>query len=402
MGLDITTLRVAFGAVAVTLFVLFYLVSYRQTRSAYSGWWCAAIAFIFVGTIGYLLDGTPQQVWANPLANAVLVAGTVSVWAGARTLRTTRPAVVQLAAAPLLTLLASAVDDPATNTWSGGPVFLGMMALTIGLASWELWHLPASYRRVQAPLAVASGLLALLYLARCIVFLAVGQDGYVFTTYFGSATSTLVTMLLLVVVAFSAAALSAEQVAAALRIRADRDALTGLLNRSGFLDVARLQTDRLARAEHPGTLILADLDFFKAVNDTCGHAAGDAVLQAFAESATTTVRSTDLVGRYGGEEFIFLLPGATVSRSEDVARSISMALRTYGAAPGLEMPTVSYGITAIEASDYDLMAAIASADRALYAAKAGGRDRAVPAPRIDRSTEAVAAEAREAGRLGSQ
>lgn len=379
MTLDLTTLRVAFGAVAVTLFVLFYTVAFRQTRSAYSAWWCAAIGFFFIGSSGYLLDGTQHQVWANPTANTLLVMGTVSVWAGARTLRTSKPAWLQLAAAPLLTLLASVVDNPATNTWSGGPVFLGMMSLTIGLASWELWRLPSSYSKVQAPLAVASGFLALLYLGRCVAFIAGGQDGHVFTTYFGSGITTLITMLLLVVVSFSAAALSAEQIATDLRTRADRDALTGLLNRAGFMDLALQQTDRLARADRQGTLILADLDFFKSINDTHGHAAGDSVLRAFAAACAETIRSTDLVGRFGGEEFIFLLPGASVSRSEDITRDLSLALEVQPNPGEFTMPTVSYGIAAVESSGYDLDAAIAAADQALYAAKASGRNRAVRA-----------------------
>jgi diguanylate cyclase (GGDEF)-like protein len=379
MTLDIATLRIAFGAVAVTLFVLFYTVSYRQTRSAYSAWWCAAIALFCVGTCGYLFDGSEHQVWANPVANALLVTGTVSVWAGARSLRTAQPAWLQLAAAPLATLLASLTDSPATNTWAGGAVFLGLMSLTIGLASWELCRLPISYRRVQRPLAVAAGFLAALYLARCLAFMAGGQDGRVFTTYFGSEITTLITMLLLVVVAFSASALSAEQIVTDLRTRADSDALTGLLNRSGFLDLAHAQTDRLARTQQPGSLILADLDYFKAVNDRHGHAAGDAALQAFARACTETVRTTDLVGRYGGEEFILLLPGASLSRSEDIARSVSMSLRAASTPDGPEMPTVSYGIAALETTGYDLDAAIAAADRALYTAKASGRDKSVRA-----------------------
>ncbi len=381
MTLDITTLRVAFGALAITLLVLFYTVSFRQTRSAYSAWWCAAIIFFSTGSFGYLLDGTAHQVWANPLSNTLLVMGTVSVWAGARTLRTSKPAWLQLSVGPVLTLLASVLDNPATNTWCGGPVFLGMMSLTIGLASWELWRLPSSYSKAQAPLAAASGFLAVLYLARCIAFVADGPDGDVFTTYFGSGITTLVTMLLLVVVSFSAAALSAEQIATDLRTRADRDSLTGLLNRAGFLDLAHMHVDRLSRADRPGTLILADLDFFKAVNDTHGHAAGDTVLQAFAEACAETVRSSDLVGRYGGEEFIFLLPGASVTRSEDITRDVSMALRGHSTPGGFELPTVSYGIASIQAADYDLEAAIAAADQALYAAKASGRDKSVRAIR---------------------
>lgn len=381
MILDITTLRVAFGAIAMTLFVLFFMVSYRQTRSAYSGWWSAAIALFSVGTCGFLLDGTVYQVWANPLANMLLVAGTVSVWAGARSLRARRLSWFQLTAAPAVTLLASALDSPATNSWSGGPVFLGLMSLSIGLASWELWRLPSSYSRIQAPLAVASGFLSVLYLARCIAFVAGGPESVLFRTYFGSEITTLMTMLLLVVVSFSAAALSAEQVTTALRARADMDSMTGLLNRDGFMGLAQVQADRLARAERSGTLILADLDFFKTVNDTHGHLAGDAVLRAFADACLETVRATDLVGRYGGEEFIFLLPGATVSRSEDIARNVSIAMRGRSTDEVREMPTVSYGIASLEANGYDLDAALAAADTALYSAKASGRNRSVQALR---------------------
>lgn len=381
MELDIGTLRVAFGVVAITLFVLFYTVSFRQTRSSYSAWWCAAIAFFFTGSSGYLLDGTAHQVWANPTANTLLVMGTVSVWAGVRSLRSSRPAWLQLAVAPLLTLLAAVVDDPANTIWPGGSVFLGMMFLPIGLAAWELWRLPRSYSRVQTPLAVATSCLALLYLGRCVSFIVGGEDGYVFTSYFGSEITALLTLVLLVVVAFSAAALSAEQITSDLRTRASRDALTGLLNRAGFQDLAGARVEQLKRTNCPGTLIIADLDHFKVVNDTHGHAAGDAVLKAFAAATNETVRATDLVARYGGEEFVFLLPGASLSRSEEITRSVSSALQGYSTLGELSMPTVSYGIAAVDAVGYDLDAVIAAADQALYAAKAGGRDRTVRAIR---------------------
>lgn len=78
-----------------------------------------------------------------------------------------------------------------------------------------------------------------------------------------------------------------------------------------------------------GVLILADLDRFKTVNDTYAHAAGEPALQRFAEACTATVRPTDLVGRYGGEEFILLLPGASVERAEMAAEEISRRLAAF-------------------------------------------------------------------------
>jgi diguanylate cyclase (GGDEF)-like protein len=229
-------------------------------------------------------------------------------------------------------------------------------------------------------MAMASGFLAVFYAGRCVAFLADGADGPVFTTVFGSAVTTIITLTLLVVVSFSMAALSNEQVTRDLRTRATLDGLTGLLNRSAFLDRAAGQVRRMAAARTPGVVILADLDRFKLVNDTYGHAAGDAALRAFAAACARSVRSTDLVGRYGGEEFILLLSGADADRAEAVAAQINRAMRSAQDTAGFVLPTVSYGIAALQPAAGGLEAVIASADAALYSAKSQGRNRAVRAP----------------------
>ena len=120
MTLDTSTLRVALAAVDLTLLLLFYFITFRRTRSTYSGSWCLALLLFLAGNAAYLLDGTPHQVWANPLGNVLLVAGASSIWAGARSLRTTAPTFWYLAAGPAITAVASALDQPATNVWSGG------------------------------------------------------------------------------------------------------------------------------------------------------------------------------------------------------------------------------------------------------------------------------------------
>lgn len=379
MTLDTITLRVAFGITALTLLLLFYFVTFRNTRSTYSAWWCAALALFLAGSMAYLLDGTFHQRWANPLGNSLLVMGGSSVWAGARSLRSAAPKIWQLAVAPVLTALASFLDDPATNDWSGGPVFLAFMFLTIALASRELWCLERAYSRVHRPLSIAAGLLAVFYLGRWIAFLVEGRDGAVFGTYFGSSITTLATMVLVVAVSFSMASLSNEQLTRELKERAAQDGLTGLLNRSGFTDLAAQQLHEMKRAGTSGSLILADLDHFKSVNDTYGHGAGDSALKAFADTCTSTVRSTDFVGRYGGEEFIMLLPGAEPAGAESIAIEIGKRLAAT-IAPGIpRLPTASYGIVEINPAVTDLEAAIASADAALYRAKSLGRNRVVRA-----------------------
>lgn len=374
MTLDTTTLRVAFSIVALILFVLFYFVTFRNTRSAYSAWWCAALGLFLCGSALYLFDGTFHQIWANPLGNALLVAGSVCVWTAARTLRTTRWKLWQLAAAPVLTIVVSAFDNPASNEWSGGPVFLLLMTVLIAMTSGELWSLERGYSRVHRPLAVAAGSLAVFYFGRWIAFLAVGADGQMFSAYFGSSVTTLATMVLLVAVSFSMASLSTEQLMRELKTCASEDGLTGLLNRTGFTDRAVEELRRMKTAGTQGTLILADLDHFKTINDTYGHAAGDSAIRAFASACKCTVRSTDVVGRYGGEEFVILLPGAEPRNAENIAIQISRILEAMNSPDGMKMPTVSYGVATLDPANTDLDTAIECADMALYRAKALGRD----------------------------
>ncbi|MCO4255128.1 GGDEF domain-containing protein [Pseudarthrobacter cellobiosi] len=377
MVLDTSTLRIAFGVMALVLVLLFYFLDYRYTRSPYGGWWCLALVFFLSGSAAFLLNGTAHQWWANMLGNVLLVLGGAAVWAGARSLREVPPLRWAFTGVPLVTLVASAVDNPGTNTWSGGAVFLAAMCLTVGLASRELWRLDPGYSRVRVPMAAAAAGLSAFYFGRLVLFLLEGPNGPTFVTFFGSAVTTLVTMVLLVVVSFSMAALSTEQQTRALHMVATRDDMTGLLNRKAFRDLAAALLKDRTVARGTGALILADLDHFKAVNDTHGHAAGDLALQAFADACRDVVRSTDLVGRYGGEEFILLIPGASAGRAEEIAEEVSRRLAQVPTVDGLEMPTVSYGVALYDAATSDVEDLIAAADRALYAAKSLGRNRAV-------------------------
>jgi diguanylate cyclase (GGDEF)-like protein len=376
MMLETATLRVALALVDLTLLMLFYFITFRRTRSPYSGWWCMALLLFLIGNAAYLLDGTMHQVWANPAGSVLLVAGAASIWAGGRSLRAPAPRPWQLAAGPAATAAASVFDHPATNAWAGGPAYLGFMALLIGLASRELFLLERDYSRVHRPLAVGAGILAVFYLGRLFAYLTKGPDGPVFTSVFGSVPMTVLSMVTLVVASFTMAELSYEQQTTDLRARATVDGLTGLLNRSAFLDLAENELRRLRRTGTTASLILADLDHFKAINDQFGHSAGDSALQAFAKACAGTVRSTDLVGRYGGEEFILLLPGVTPDRAREIAAGISVRLHQSGSAVIPRLPTVSYGIASTGSGPDGLDAAVILADAALYQAKTLGRDRA--------------------------
>ena len=386
MMLDTATLRVALAVVDLTLLLLFYFITFRRTRSAYSGWWCMALLLFLTGNAAYLFDGTVHQVWANPSGNVLLVAGAASIWAGARSLRTAVPKPWLLAAAPAITALASALDRPATNIWAGGPFYLAFMGVLIGLACRELVLLDANFSRVHRTLAVGSGILSVFYLCRLVAFLMDGPEGPVFLSVFGSVTTTLFSVIILVVASFTMAELSNEQLNQDLRARATFDSLTGLLNRAAFLELAEHELRRLNRVRTTGSLVLADLDHFKAINDEFGHSAGDTALQAFADACRATVRATDLVGRYGGEEFILLLPGVRPEVASEIAAEISRRLERRTSATVPRLPTVSYGIAATNHGRTELSKMVAAADAALYQAKSLGRDRSVLASHLEERT----------------
>jgi diguanylate cyclase (GGDEF)-like protein len=376
--LDTVSLKLALGVVTLTLCCLFF-GSFRRTRSPYSGWWCVALAFWLAGNASFLLTGTPQQVWANPLGNALLVAGAFGVWAGTRSLRLLPTPRWQLLAGPGVTVVASVVENPAVNAWSGGLVYLIMMGTGMALAARELSLLKPSGSQAHRPLLFAAAVLVAYFLCRGIVYLLEGPQGTEFRTYFSPAVTCLFLIMLLITVSFSMTELSSEQLINTLRERATRDGLTGLLNREAFTELADQECRRQQAAGWVSTVILADLDHFKAVNDTYGHSAGDAAIQAFAAACLASVRRTDLVGRYGGEEFVILLAGADQDRASTLTAEISRTLASSNPPEGMTFPTVSFGISSSTNADAGLTQMIATADAALYEAKALGRNRAVSA-----------------------
>jgi diguanylate cyclase (GGDEF)-like protein len=186
----------------------------------------------------------------------------------------------------------------------------------------------------------------------------------------------------------------------AFRIRAMHDDLTGLLNRRAILEVLDREIARAIRSRTALTVILADLDRFKAFNDTYGQMSGDAALGQAAASLRNAIRDYDHVGRYGGEEFLLILPGLPPhelqARLADLHRSISnLSVIT---AEGAFTLNCSFGATSAFLTDSALTAdtLLIHVDQALQAAKEGGRNRfevrlpaiaALPCERSPESTE---------------
>jgi diguanylate cyclase (GGDEF)-like protein len=163
-----------------------------------------------------------------------------------------------------------------------------------------------------------------------------------------------------------------------LREQSVRDALTGLFNRRYFEETLEREVSRARRKSLPLAAIMVDIDHFKRVNDTFGHDAGDTVLRAVAQRMLSVLRGSDIVCRYGGEEFVLLMPDSTVAgalaRAEELGESVARMRISHADRP-LGRVTLSAGVAAFPEHAASGAELVARADEALYAAKESGRNR---------------------------
>jgi len=224
--------------------------------------------------------------------------------------------------------------------------------------------------------AAILGLAALALMARALdiwlhpekspaMFTASGLHGFAFIMLFAVIVST----------SFSFLVMQRRVAEAQVQHLAMYDALTELYNRRAFLELAEREVARAARLAAPTAALMIDLDNFKRVNDVHGHRAGDRVLADFSLRLRAAVRTADVPGRYGGEEFCVLLPGASLQAAAEAAERIRAAVAAPPLGALAEATTVSVGVAAAPHSDLGIDELLAAADAALYRAKRGGRNR---------------------------
>jgi diguanylate cyclase (GGDEF)-like protein len=186
----------------------------------------------------------------------------------------------------------------------------------------------------------------------------------------------------------------AERVAIDLGQLATTDGLTSLINRRHFDALAHAEWARFQRYGRPLSLMLLDIDHFKSVNDRFGHDAGDMILKAVAEICKLTKRQSDVVARFGGEEFVLLLPETDETAAEIAAERLRKSIQDHPRIlPGENLQvTVSIGVAgaALGMAAFEVMFKLA--DEALYEAKRSGRNRVVRTPRMMTEIHPIAAE----------
>jgi diguanylate cyclase (GGDEF)-like protein len=375
MRLDILTLT-AVGSFVATLAALLLAGAWVLMRDRSLAWWAAA-STIQAGGIALLVYGL-ATVDRNDIALGAALASIapILVWAGARDFSDRGIWLPVLLAAIIATALSIALLFPDAQRWTR----------LAGLGSWVVFLLAATFelwRGWREPLRARWALMAL-FVLHAAVFVggiidnhvgspnAIGVpltlDSWFGLIHFESLIYSMGTAVFMVVMCKERSEL--------LYSRAARiDSLTGVVSRGAFMAQASQMLIRCRKSLQPLTVIVFDLDRFKAINDTHGHRTGDRVLQVFADSARRMLRPNDMLGRHGGEEFALVLPGATIDAGYVIAERIRVGFAE--ACRELDEPiaaTLSAGVaTATSESTFDAL--VEAADNALYRAKNLGRNR---------------------------
>ncbi len=397
--LDIETLFVI--AITVTcLLGLFLLFAWTQERIQALAWWGAA--YLVGGLSGALwrfggLVGPQVPPW---LADVLLFVAVGMIWSAARLFHGRQvnwPAMFFGAAFWLIAWHSPAfVGSAASRILVSSLIVAGYTFMT----ATELWRERRKPLIRRWPAMFVPILHGAIFLMPAALATLTAEGGGRGPASGWIAVFAIEIVLYVVGTAFIILTLVKDRAVRFYKMAAVTDPLTTLLNRRGFFEAAGALTQSSQRCKMPVSVLAFDLDHFKSINDRFGHATGDAMLQLFASVMRTTMRADDIIGRFGGEEFVAILP-ASLTDAAAAAERVRAAFAAASAKGGGEhVPaTVSIGVTC-GAPTTAIETLIARADGALYRAKSGGRNRVETADDpADRATEQRHGKQREAGLL---
>lgn len=377
MGFDPGTAVAAIAFVALISGLVLLLVGRRFREAPTAGLLGVSNLFIAAG-LPLLIHGTNYQ-----LGFLFLLGSTALMWASMAEFQGRRPSLVLVGAGLAIWAVVTIVGDVLTFG-ERTAVSLAVVGVFQAGGAYELWRgrreaLPATTAMLALIVADIVGVLLgiVVALPQDIATAEPATGGALWLVY-------LVAMVFVIGTAVLLVAMIKERSIREQQRLAGTDALTGIRNRGALMEAGAAA---LARARTDGALLAVavfDLDRFKSINDNFGHHTGDAVLQRFAECARRSVRSTDFIGRIGGEEFVAVLPGA----GREVAIAIAERVRTSFAESAAWIDgkpvkgTVSAGIAFVTpgANIAELDIILSRADAALYVAKRAGRDRIATEP----------------------
>jgi diguanylate cyclase (GGDEF)-like protein len=381
-SLDAPTVGLIYALLSIGL-AAFVAIASRQAEGqrGFAEWTLASVSLAAAFPINFLQTELPLG-FAIGVSNFLFMLGWCFHYCAIRTFFGHRhargmywkwPWLVALFHGVLMTWLAVGMESVAARLF----VFNGAGMLTMALAALAVRTPAHGALRTAARLTRSIfALTAMLYACRVLWFAFMGTPSAVTAAisiqiYVGLALS-----LLQIGATFSFLLMQNFRLNDELRAQADLDVLTGLFNRRGLDLRARRLLARTHTAHGQMAFILLDIDHFKQINDTHGHPVGDQVLCWLAEKLPELLRPNDLLGRYGGEEFVALLPDADLATAKKVAERMraSIAAETPEFDGVSIRITLSLGISLAKDANYELDACLAQADTGLYIAKNAGRN----------------------------
>jgi len=398
MAAHVPTMLAMIIASSLMMAVSMAVVGWGRRRDGL-GRWAAALLVNAIGHLLIMLRGLIPDVLSVVVGNLMLSSVFVGMIAAVYQFQGRPVRWALLLAPPLLVLVFVSVfidNFPARVSFVG--LVIGLQAVWALLAA--LSHRHATVGRGQWLLVAGLSLEAVVLGGRALV--AISTHSEATNILQSSALQTLTFLATFSVVLISSVGfvfMSRDRADENNRVLAALDPLTGVANRRSLIAALDRDVARAQRMREPMALMMVDIDHFKDVNDQYGHPAGDRVLCSVVNVLRQRVRAQDLVGRYGGEEFMVLLPDTGLTGAEQLARELCKAVEESRCpadgvpGPGIAV-TVSIGVFGgrLESGDsWDML--IAAADRALYQAKNNGRNRVEVATGLRRPSAQLAAQA---------
>jgi diguanylate cyclase (GGDEF)-like protein len=378
MNLDVNTLFTVTIYVEAILGLLLLFAWVQNTSIKAVAWWGFAHLLRAASVVLFGMYGSVPDLISIDLANAMLFTAFAVTWTGARVFDGRPVEPVYLVTGAVLWLLICRLPILAEAVDARVLIASGIITTYTWLTAFEFWRgrdEPLVSRWPAIFMLFAHGALFLLRTPLVAVL-----PWSVTSQVYGSVWLTVLSfeaLLFTISIAFILLAMAKERTELRHRTAAMVDPLTGIANRRSFLQEAALIAKRHIADPRPTAVLVIDLDHFKSINDRFGHALGDRVLELFSETARQSIRSSDLIGRLGGEEFAAVL----YDTNRDKAMAVAERIRESFAQASLEVDsrpvcaTVSIGLVHCQEALLDVPQLLAQADQALYYAKERGRNR---------------------------